>query len=516
MRRDEMLARLRESVEWDLAVIGGGATGLGTAVDAASRGYRVALLEARDFAQGTSSRSTKLIHGGVRYLQQGNISLVLEALRERAILQRNAPHLVHELAFVVPNYEWWEAPFYGIGLQLYDLLAGRHNLGRSKHLTREETLARIPTVETEGLRGGVIYHDGQFDDARLAIHLAMTAADHGAVVLNYAEVVALRKDNATIRGVVFRDVETGEELELRAKAVVNATGPYADTIRRMDEERAAPMLAPSQGAHIVLDAAFLPGDCAIMVPHTDDGRVLFAIPWHGRVVVGTTDTPVDTVDFEPRPLSSEIEFLLAHAARYLEKDPGRSDILSAFAGLRPLVRTRAKRVGAALARDHAIRVSRGGLITVAGGKWTTYRKMAEDVVYRAVERAGLPPRPSRTETLPLHGWATYANAPLSVYGSDSPELKRMLGENSEWRRRVHPRLETTVGEVIWGARFEMARTVEDVLSRRTRALLLDARASVEAAPRVAQVLAGELERDEGWQRAQVEGFARLAQGYVVG
>jgi len=514
MDRDEMLDRLREPGPWDLAVIGGGATGLGAAVDAAARGYRVALVEARDFAQGTSSRSTKLIHGGVRYLQQGNVALVLEALRERSVLQRNAPHLVRDLAFVVPNYEWWEAPFYGVGLRLYDLLAGRHNLGRSRHLSRDETLARIPTIETDGLRGGVVYHDAQFDDARLAMHLAMTAAALGAVVVNYAEAIALRKSGGTVTGVVCRDVESGTEFELRARAVVNATGPYADALRRLDDPRAAPMLMPSQGTHIVLGPEFLPGDSAIMVPHTDDGRVLFAIPWQGRVVVGTTDTPVRDVSLEPRPFPDEIEFLLVHAARYLAKDPAHGDILGAFAGLRPLVGARESKRTAALARDHAIRVSRSGLVTIAGGKWTTYRRMAEDVVDEAARVAGLESRPSRTAGLRLHGYVGNGvrSGPFAGYGADAEALLDLLGENAAWREPLHPRLDTVAGEVAWAVRREMARTVEDVLSRRTRALLLDARAAVEAAPRVAAIMAAELGRDEAWQRDQLRSFAALAAG----
>src|SRR6266567_3942516 len=381
MTRDELLQQLDDPSQiWDMIVIGGGATGLGTAVEAASRSYRTLLLEQSDFAKGTSSRSTKLIHGGVRYLQQGNLALVLEALHERGLLVRNAPHLVHNLSFVVPLYDWWEGPFYGIGLKLYDMLAGRLGLGPSRLLSREETLERLPTVAPEGLRGGVIYHDGQFDDARLAVSLARTLADLGGTPLNYLQVTGLVKEGGTTTGVTGRDSETSREYRLRGRVVVNATGVFTDQVRRLDDPEAAPVIAPSQGVHLVLDRSFLPGDSAIMIPHTADKRVLFAVPWHGRVVVGTTDTPVSRVSLEPVPLPEEIDFLLAHAARYLTRHPARGDVLSAFAGLRPLVHPGGGGETAAISREHAVLLSNSGLVSITGGKWTTYRRMGEDTV----------------------------------------------------------------------------------------------------------------------------------------
>lgn len=517
MERDRFLAAAAErGATWDVLVIGGGATGLGVAVEAVSRGYRTLLLEAGDFARGTSSRSTKLIHGGVRYLRQGNVALVLEALRERGLLIRNAPHLVGHLAFVVPAYDWWEGPFYGVGLRLYDMLAGRLGLGPSRRLTREETLERIPTVEPEGLRGGVVYYDGQFDDARLAIALARTAADLGALPLNYVRVIGLVRRAGLVRGVVARDEETGAEHEFSARAVVNATGVFADRVRRLDEPDAAPILAPSQGIHLVLDRGFLPGESAIMVPHTDDGRVLFAVPWHGRVVVGTTDTPVAEASFEPRPLPAEVEFLLTHAARYLTEDPGSDDVLSAFAGLRPLVRAEGVADTSSLARDHTLLVSPSGLVTITGGKWTTYRKMAEDTVREAETVAGLEPRPSVTETLHLHGWTGEPEAgTLAVYGSDAPAIRALARERPALGEPVHPALPHVGAEIVWAARHEMARTVEDALARRTRALLLDARASIAAAPGVARLLAEVLGRDAAWEGEQVDAYRERARGYLV-
>ncbi len=516
-RRGEMLDRAGESGRtWDLAVIGGGATGMGVAVDAAARGYSVVLVERHDFGKGTSSRSTKLVHGGVRYLQQGNVSLVLEALRERGLLRDNAPHLVHDLPFIVPNYTWWEAPFYGIGMRVYDLLAGRQGFGRSRNLSRAETIERIPTIETKGLRGGVIYYDGQFDDARLVVHLMRTAAEHGAVCLNYTEAVKIVHRSGVVRGVVVRDAESGREFTLKAKAVVNATGPFADNLRAMDETGAPPMIRPSQGVHLVLDQAFLPGGNAIMVPHTDDGRVLFAIPWRDRTVVGTTDTPIPAVVDEPTALPEEIEFLLGHAARYLTRDPGPEDVLSVFAGIRPLVDSGSAST-AALSRDHTLHVSRTGLVTITGGKWTTYRRMAEDTVDHAASVGGLEPQPCPTRNLRIHGYNTDTAGlgPLATYGSDALLLRNLLREQKDWGQPLHPRLPILAGEVVWGARNEMARTVEDALARRTRALLLDARASIEAAPRTAELLAGELGRDAAWRKAQVREFTALARSYVL-
>ena len=512
-----MLRHLGADQEWDFIVIGGGATGLGVVVDAASRGYRALLLEQGDFAKGTSSRSTKLIHGGVRYLQQGNVSLVLEALQERGLLRQNAPHLVHDIPFVVPNYDWWEAPFYGIGLRLYDVLAGRHGFGASRHLSREETLAHLPTLETDGLRGGTLYYDGQFDDARLAISLAATAADLGATLVNYLAVRSLTKSDGMVRGVIAVDGESGEERELRGKVVINATGPWSDSVRCMDDPQASPMMRPSQGVHVVLERRFLPGDSAIMVPHTDDGRVLFAIPWHDRVIVGTTDTPIEEATLEPRPLPEEVDFLLTHAARYLDEDPVRADVLSAFAGIRPLVGDPDNQDSAAISRDHTLQISSSCLVTIAGGKWTTYRKMAEDTVNQAAVLAQLPERSCVTGELNLHGYHRDAASfgDLAAYGADAVPLRDFLATQPSYGERLHPSLRPFVGEVVWAVREEMARNVEDFLARRTRSLLLDARSSIEAAPRVAELMAAELGRDASWRDEQVEQYRTLAAGYLA-
>jgi glycerol-3-phosphate dehydrogenase len=517
MHRVEQLARLATAGgTFDFIIVGGGATGLGAAVDAASRGHRVALVERADFAQGTSSRSTKLVHGGVRYLRQGNISLVLEALRERGRLTQNAPHLVRDLAFVIPNYNWWEGPFYGVGMKVYDQLAGRLGLAPSRVLDRAETLARIPTIETEGLTGGVVYHDGQFDDARLAVNLARTAADLGAVVLNYVEVTGLRKSKAAVTGVTVRDALTGETFEVWGRCVINATGVFVDELRRHDEPAAAPLVTVSQGIHVVLPKKFLPGDAAIMVPKTADGRVLFAVPWHDRVVVGTTDTPLPRAVTEPRALDEERTFVMEHARRYLAEDPADADVLSIFAGLRPLVKAGGGGGTAALSRDHTIVVGESGLVTITGGKWTTYRKMAEDVIDHAEMVAGVENRRCQTETLQVHGWTreVIPEPHLRGYGRDAARIRALAQADPLLDEPLHQRLPYQAAEVVWQARQEMAMTVEDVLARRMRALVLDARASIEAAPAVARLLALELDRDEAWERAQVEAYTRLARGYV--
>lgn len=520
MNRDQLFSSLqaRGARPFDIAIIGGGATGLGAAVDAASRGHSVVLVEQSDFAKATSSRSTKLVHGGVRYLKQGNVSLVLEALRERGLMVRNAPHLVHSLAFVIPSYHWWEGPFYGIGLKVYDALAGQLGLEPSRSLSREEIMELLPTLESNGLNGGVVYHDGQFDDARLAINLARTAVNHGAIVLNHTRCCGLVKDsNGHITGIHAECMEGGARHEIRAKCVINATGVFVDEVRRLDEPKAAGMVAPSQGMHLVLPREFLPGDSAIMIPKTDDGRVLFAVPWHGRVVVGTTDTPVDHASLEPRPLPEEIHFLMTHAARYLTRDPRPCDVLSMFAGLRPLVAVKDAESTAALSRDHTILVSDSGLITITGGKWTTYRRMAEDVIDHAEMVGGIGVKRCVTQDLMIHGSATVLppDDPLAMYGSDAEHIRALQTHEAGAGQKLHPKLGLTAAEVIWHVRHEMARTVGDVLARRSRCLLLDAQASMSAAPRVAEIMARELGWDPATTDHQVDRYQKLAAGYIL-
>jgi glycerol-3-phosphate dehydrogenase len=511
--------------EWDMIVVGGGATGVGVAIDAASRGYDVLLLEQSDFGKGTSSRSTKLAHGGVRYLEQGNVGLVMQALKERGLLLQNAPHLVWDLAFVVPNYDWWEAPFYGLGLKLYQLLAGKYGFGVSRILSKEETLAHLPTLKTEGLRGGAVYYDGQFDDARLLIHMVVTAFEQGATPLNYVEVTGLTKDGqGFVDGVRARDVETGDEFVAVAKVVVNATGAFSDLLRFKAEPLAESMIAPSQGIHLVFDSSFLQGDSAIMVPHTSDGRVLFAIPWHGHTLVGTTDTPIGTATLEPVAMEQEIEFILATAAQYLTKAPTRDDVLSVFAGVRPLVRASGVANGtagtSALSRDHVVHIDRSGLVTICGGKWTTYRHMAEDCVDQAATLAQLPDRPCVTHRLNIHGFHDAHDAAkqfgaLSVYGLDAYEIRKLIDADAGLGEPLHSALPYLKAEVVWAVREEMARTIEDVLARRTRALFLNARAAMAMAPAVAELMGSELGWDEATCAKQLAAFREVASNYAL-
>jgi glycerol-3-phosphate dehydrogenase len=518
MNRDKYIQQLRDDPEiWDFIIIGGGATGLGTAVEAASRGYKTLLLEQHDFSKGTSSRSTKLVHGGVRYLRQGNVALVLEALRERGLLRHNAPHLVKNQSFIVPNYDWWEGPFYGIGLKIYDKLAGDLGLGPSKRLSKSEVLKYIPTLESEGLDGGVIYHDAQFDDSRLAINLLQTLFDQGGFGLNYLKVTSLQKANKLVSGVEAKCQESGESFEIQGRVIVNATGVFTDSIRKMDNKKVDSIIQPSQGVHIVLDKSFQPGESAIMVPKTDDGRVLFAVPWHDKIIVGTTDTPVESPTLEPRAKDEEIEFLLTHAARYLTKDPEPKDVLSVFAGLRPLVSPSGSKNTSSISRDHSLIIDPSGLVTITGGKWTTYRKMAEDTVDEAAVVAGLDERKSVTENLRLHGWLknTEAAEPYEMYGSDALALKKIGQEQDGWEVPLHPNLQCKPTEVLWAVRSEMARTVEDVLARRTRSLLLDARASMEIAEPVADLMALEMNKDDQWKKQQVADYKELANGYLL-
>ncbi len=519
MLRSDIIDQLGPETTWDMIIIGGGATGLGCGVDAASRGYKTLLLEERDFSQGTSSRSTKLVHGGVRYLQQGNLALVMDALHERGVLLRNAPHLVYNQAFVVPDYKWWERPFYGVGLKLYDMLAGKLGFGRSRILSRAKTLNMIPNLEPTDLRGGVIYYDGQFDDSRLAITLARTMKDLGGLPVNHMGVTGLLKnEDGLVCGVRARDSLTGGSRELRAKVVINATGVFVDDIRLMDDQSAARLIAPSQGIHLVLDKSFSPGDTAIMVPHTDDGRVIFLVPWHGRVLVGTTDVALDTASPEPRPMEEEITFLLEHAGRYLTRDPKRSDILSVFAGIRPLIRAEGEDKTSSLSRDHHLTISQSGLLTIAGGKWTTYRKMGEDAVTQAARFAGLPPHSCKTENLPLHGWLGGVDPRdhLSVYGSDIEEIREMIRRDPELGKPLHYKLPYLRAEVVWAVRREWARTLSDVLRHRTRALILDAGVSMIIARDVAEIMARELDLGKDWIEEQVGSFRELARTYLAG
>ena len=521
MNRTEQLSKLQNTEKWDIIIIGGGASGLGTAIDAASRGYKTILLEAVDFAKGTSSRSTKLVHGGVRYLAQGDVHLVREALKERGLLVQNAGHLVKNQSFVIPNYNWWGGYFYTIGLKIYDLLAGSLSLGISKYISKKKTIEMLPNVQEKGLVNGVIYHDGQFDDSRLAINMAQTAVENGACVLNYTKVVNLLKDDKNqVIGVQILDQETGNKYEIKGSVIINATGVFTNAIMKLNDNVYKKYIVPSQGIHLVFDKSFLPGDHALMIPKTKDGRVLFAVPWHNRVVVGTTDTLIKSHSLEPIALESEIQFVLETAGRFLAKKPTRADVLSVFAGLRPLAAPKEEgKSTKEVSRSHKILVSETGLITITGGKWTTYRKMAEDIIDKAISARKLSKKSCHTEHLAIHGNKPTTTVErenhLYIYGSDIPKIIELQNSEPELKEKLHPDYEFTMAEVVWAIRYEMARTVDDILARRVRLLFLDARAAIESSEKTARLIAKELGYNEAWIAKEISDFKKIAKGFLL-
>jgi glycerol-3-phosphate dehydrogenase len=518
-QRKTLVHHLETTKNWDVIVIGGGATGLGVALDCTTRGYKTLLLEQVDFAKGTSSRSTKLAHGGVRYLAQGHIDLVREALHERGLLLKNASHLVRNQMFIIPNYSWWDHFFYTVGLKVYDFLSGRLSFGKSLRIKKEETISRLSTLETDNLKGGVVYYDGQFDDSRLAVNIAQSCIENGATVLNHFKVKNLQKDEkGLVNGVVAIDTETHKEYRLNTKVVVNATGVFTDEILKMDNTAAKDSIRPSQGIHLVFDKSILPGDAAIMIPKTDDGRVLFLVPWHNRVVVGTTDTVLDTHSLEPKPLDKEVDFIIETANRYLNKKVSKADVLSIYAGLRPLAATKDKsKKTKEISRSHKIIVSDSELITITGGKWTTYRKMAEDTVNKIIALEKLPYAKCHTENLRIHGamGTVDRSSHLYIYGTDQIGIEKIKVEDPSLDEGLHPRLEFTKAEVIWAIRHEMARTIEDILARRVRILFLDAKAAIEIAPLVGELLRKELNKTHEWRAEQISEFIQIAEQYVL-
>lgn len=523
---------------WDVIIIGGGATGLGAAVDAASRGYKTLLLEQNDFAKSTSSRSTKLSHGGVRYLSQGNFKLVREALYERALMLQNAPHLASAMQFIVPAFQWYDLPFYGAGLGLYDLLSGKFTLGGCDFLSKAGVTQRLPGLKSKGLCGGITYFDGQFDDSRYAIALARTFVDDlGGTAINYLQVQRFIQRNQKTVGVVAEDLETGTTLEFVGKVVINATGIFTDQIRQLDDKSSQPILSVSQGAHVVIDLKYLFGEShatqshalsALMIPKTSDGRVLFGIPWHGKLIVGTTDVPVAHPQLEPRYHDQEIEFLLGHLGHYLKTPITLNEVESVFVGQRPLIAKRSNAATKSLSREHVLFASPSQLITIAGGKWTTYRKMGQQTIDLAARIGNLPSVPSQTESLKLHGWCAPAQTlsqfrkpfnPMDLYGSDRQKVEALILENSQWNDPIHPALPYRQCDIIWAIRQEMARTVEDILARRTRALFLNAKAAIQSANQVAKIMAEELSIPDRskqiWEAQQVAHFQHSAVNYQL-
>ncbi|ODT35728.1 MAG: FAD-dependent oxidoreductase [Niabella sp. SCN 42-15] len=519
--RPDRSALLKEaadtSITWDILVIGGGATGLGIALDAVTRGYKTLLVEQSDFAKGTSSRSTKLVHGGVRYLAQGDVGLVREASIERGLLQRNAPHLVKNQTFIIPIFNVIDRIKYTIGLKLYDWIAGRLSLGSSVFISRKKTIEAMPGLNTKGLVGGVLYHDGQFDDSRLAINLAQSIIQNGGVAVNYMKVTGLTKDeNNKINGVTAEDIEQSVPYIFKAKAVINATGVFVDDILQMDEPLAEKTVVASQGIHLVIDRKFYPAEHALMIPKTSDGRVLFAVPWHNEVVVGTTDTPVGKPSLEPRALEKEIQFVLNTASEYLTEKPTRKDVLSVFAGLRPLAAPKeGSQKTKEISRSHKIITANSNLFTIIGGKWTTFRKMGEDMVDTIEKHLGWDTKKPATAEMQIHGYKEDVDFedPLYFYGSDAAAIRQDMNGNADnW---LSPTLKIHEMQVKWAVENEMARTVEDVLARRTRALLLDAKESIRICPQVAKIMGEALGRNEEWVEKEIVDYTTLAKQYIL-
>lgn len=509
--------QLIDQSDWDIIIIGGGATGLGTALDAASRGLKTLLVEQADYAKGTSSRSTKLVHGGVRYLAQGDIGLVKHALRERGLLEKNAPHLVHKEEFIIPCYDWFSVIKYLTGLTLYDWLAGKFSFGKSKYFSKQNTLKLMPGIKEKGLKGAISYFDGKFDDARLAINIAQTAIEQGATLINYMKVISLIKNNEQVVGVETEDTITKERFKFNAKVIINATGVFVDEILQMNNPNAKKMVRPSQGVHLVLKKEFLNSNAALMIPKTADGRVLFAVPWHEHLLVGTTDTPLDEHSLEPRALKEEISFILGTAGAYFTNKPTEKDILSVFSGLRPLAAPTDANSNSTkeISRDHKLILSAKGLITITGGKWTTYRRMAEETIDLAIKHVGFTAKSCSTKDLKIHGSALVSGDHyLDIYGADKMHIEELIQQNPALGQKLHPKFSFTEAEVIWSIRNEMAETVEDILSRRLRILFIDAVAAIEMSARVAALLAKELGANKEWEQNQIEIFNTLATGYI--
>ncbi len=523
--REQALEALARGV--DVLVVGGGITGAGVALDAASRGYRVGLVERRDFASGTSSRSTRLVHGGIRYLPQGHLGLVRDALRERQLLFRLAPHLVRPLGFVVPLYQGARRPLgmrlpaflqplapLGVraGLWAYDLFSRDPRL-RHRLLSREEVAQLVPDLRTEGLRSTLLYWDGQTDDVRLTHAVLATARRYGALTVNYAELVGLVRSHGRIRAAGVADQLTGRTVEVPVRWVVNATGIWAERVASL-EGASAVRIRHSKGVHLVLRREAVEASAALVIPETDDGRLAFLVPWGGRFVLGTTDEPYEGDLDGPPVTSQDAAYLLDHASRYLRRPLRASDVTAVYAGIRPLV-SRSGGSTASLSRDHVVVASRSGLVTVTGGKLTTYRRMAQDAV-DAVARLEGTGRPSSTHRILLSGAEGVEEAArelenagldpdqrehlLATYGSCAAEVLRLAREDPALAVRLVPGLPHLLAEVAYACRAEYAVTLADCLYLRTRIAVLDGEAADRAAPAVAQQMAREL----GWDPEELE------------
>jgi glycerol-3-phosphate dehydrogenase len=516
MNREDFLLKLETEEVWDIVIIGGGATGLGAAVDAASRGYKTLLLEKFDFGKGTSSRSTKLVHGGVRYLAQGNIKLVVEALKERGRLLKNAAHITSVQSFVLPVYSFWDKWFYGLGLKLYEWLSGKWSLGKTTIHSKSETLKLLPSINNKNLKGSIQYFDGQFDDARLCIDLASTAVQHGAIVLNYIEVQQFIKNENKIVAIKAIDSIHQKEYTIHAKAFINATGVFSDELMKNDNSHHNNIITPSQGIHLVINPISFTGNHALLIPKTSDGRVLFAVPWHNKVIIGTTDTEIQEILNEPKALEQEINFVIENFNKYAKIPITKNEVESVFAGLRPLVKSKNKKNTAFISREHSIIISNSGLVTITGGKWTTYRVMAKDAIDNVIFIAGLNKKECITKNLKIGNWDLPVDSSnhLNIYGNYKAEIEKIKLENSDFQEKIHSDFSYINAEIIWFIRNEMAITLEDVLARRTRLLFLNSQISKDVSYKVVEIMAKELNKTEDWKKNQLDNFSKTLQSYL--
>ncbi|GAB0191273.1 glycerol-3-phosphate dehydrogenase, mitochondrial [Grus japonensis] len=551
--REEQILTLQTTSEFDVLVIGGGATGCGCALDAVTRGLKTALLERDDFSSGTSSRSTKLIHGGVRYLQKAIMKLdfeqykmVKEALEERANLLEIAPHLSAPLPIMLPVYKWWQLPYYWFGIKLYDIVAGSQCLKSSYVLSKSRALELFPMLRKDELVGAIVYYDGQHNDARMNLAIALTAARYGAATANYAEVLRLLKttDAASgkerVCGVRCRDVLTGQEFDVKAKCVINATGPFTDSVRKMDDQEVPNICQPSAGVHIVMPGYYSPDNMGLLDPATSDGRVIFFLPWEKMTIAGTTDSPTD-VTSHPIPTEEDINFILNEVRNYLSVDVEvrRGDVLAAWSGIRPLVTDPNSKDTQSISRNHVVTISDSGLVTIAGGKWTTYRAMAQDTIDAAIQAHDLKAGSSKTIGLQLQGaedWSPtlyirlvqdygleseVAQHLASTYGDKAFEVAKIAQVTGKRWPIVGKRLVSEFpyieAEVVYGVK-EYARTAVDMISRRTRLAFLNVQAAEEALPRIVDIMGKELNWSEQKKKEEFEAakkFLYYEMGYKV-
>ncbi|KAH8283525.1 hypothetical protein KR018_004947, partial [Drosophila ironensis] len=543
--RPQQIKSLMGDQDFDVLIIGGGATGAGCALDSVTRGLKTALVEQDDFASGTSSRSTKLIHGGVRYLQKAILGLdfeqyrmVKEALQERATMLESAPHLTHALPIMLPVYTWWQVPYYWVGIKCYDLVAGDRNVKSSYYLSKKDALELFPMLKKDKLCGAIVYYDGQQDDARMCLAVALTAARYGATVCNHVEVKELlKKDDGSgkqvLCGAKVKDHISGKEFTVKAKCIINAAGPFTDNIRKMDDPITKNICSPSSGVHIVLPGYYSPDQMGLLDPSTSDGRVIFFLPWKGHTIAGTTDVPCK-VNRTPIPTGKEIQFILNEVRKYLDMEVRSGDVLSAWSGIRPLVSDPNKHDTQSLARNHIVHVSPSNLVTIAGGKWTTYRVMAEHTIDAAIKACDLTPKHRHTMTTSLkiegaQGWTPtmyirlvqdcgleceVAQHLAKSYGDRAFAVSKMASlTGKRWPiigNRIHPEFPYIDAEIRYGVR-EYACTAVDMIARRLRLAFLNVQAAQEALPLIVDIMGEEL----NWSKDKKERQIKAATDFLA-